>query len=216
MNIARVERRVGTTSEYQIVFQIDDQTVVGKTNFKSAAEAEASLLFYGYVRIPYDVKTPLLPISGQYATGSAVSLWAPADLGAEFTATIAIGPPQNGKIIFCDPGVRIHVIFVPRGFGFRFARNKGNAVDSLDSFVDPVFNILTTGLIKVQAIGTWSTFEAAEFAAEEFFERVLHMVGGHVLLRQLLKLEDRKHDRETAEFVSGAAAGATGATGCEC
>ena len=167
-----------------------DRKVFHKTPFASQGEAEAYLIHSGYVRMSD-------PQDGWVPDWREVQFRA-----ASLSRTVAA---SSMSLMDGDIHFRLHVVEVPRGFGFRFgfAHTESDpltgctSADYIDvSDPDPLINILTTGLFTVEAIGTWATVAAAQGAGLAFFERTQELVGSTELLYKLLELErDRAHGR---------------------
>ena len=174
-----------------------DRKVFHKTPFASRGEAEAYLTHSGYVRMSD-------PQDG----------WVPDWREVQFRAASLSRTVAASSMSLMDNGVHflLHVVEVPRGFGFRFgfAHTESDPLTgcTVDDFIralkqaidvsdpDPLINILTTGLFTVEAIGTWATVAAAQGAGLAFFERTQELVGSTELLYKLLELErDRAHGR---------------------
>ena len=167
-----------------------DRKVFHKTPFASQGAAEAYLIHSGYVRMSD-------PQDG----------WVPDWREVQFRAASLSRTVAASSMSLMDNGVHflLHVVEVPRGFGFRFgfAHTESDpltgctSADYIDvSDPDPLINILTTGLFTVEAIGTWATVAAAQGAGLAFFERAQELVGSAELLYKLLELErDRAHGR---------------------
>jgi hypothetical protein len=76
------------------------------------------------------------------------------------------------------PELRMVVRDTLYGYGFSFC---------FDGIIanDPIVHLLTTGMVKVDCIGEWSTIRTAADAGVAFFERVRHLFGDDMLAMML-------------------------------
>jgi len=134
--------------DFAVIFFFANGNECTRKAFQSFNEAEAALIHAGWMRTAND-------------------LWVfSTNVEQQFCATLSLSIAAEQEL---DYNLTLQLVNTPSGFGFRF--------DFAGYDIDPVIYILTSGLFSVQAIGTWSTVEAARGAGLELFRRVKELVG---------------------------------------
>ena len=134
--------------DFTVIFFFANGNECTRKAFQSFREAEAALIHAGWAR----TKDELWMFS--------------INVEQQFCATLCLSVVAEQEL---DYNITLNVVTTPSGFGFSF--------DFAGYDIDPVIYILTSGLFSVQAIGTWSTVEAARDAGLELFRRVKELVG---------------------------------------
>lgn len=139
-----------------------DERLYSSKLFDSRAAAWSALRYSGWIRTNGTMWSPALPSAPTYSAtlyyGDPVSSDSMAELGI--------------------PDLRLHVVESPHGYAFRFAFDESRQKD-------PVTELLSGGLVKIECIGTWTALDAAKEAGLAFFKSVQQLVGSEVLVVML-------------------------------
>ena len=160
-----------------------------ETQFGSREQAEAALSFAGWVPTPYGDR------------------WVPSTPAHPYTAESYVKDPVGEPWAVPEAtNLRLVVVGMPHGFGFGFRFYQGD-------YHDPIIHMLTSGLITVRAIGTWSTEEGARIAGLTLVERLRELMGDRLFRTMLDVLEERWRPKPQEPSTATCPVGATGTTG---
>jgi hypothetical protein len=143
---------------------------IAKRQFASKDAAHAALRYAGFAEF----------------NGS----WVPVVLGPNYAAVSVVGVErirQRRLLEFGGGSLVLDIVEAPRGYAFKF----GFDILGLDQRRDPVVEILTNGLINVEAIGSWATVDAAMDCGLAFYKRVTELIPQEVLIAFLKLIKER-------------------------
>lgn len=161
--------------------------------FSSEEEARAYLVQAGYEK----------------STKLAETIWWPKLHEQAFEATL-ITDLVSETMVPLARGIRasvphkalvLHVVCVVGGYGFKFSLIGEGPVDVTGPSVikltqrDPIFQIVTTDMLCVQALGTWPSVAMAKKAGLDFFDLVEKRVGSELLYGLLGLKKEQGNDR---------------------